>query len=131
MRSPRPWIPLLCVAGCLAVLAGGWALRTRAEGPPATTVTRWEYARLVFVEGQPTVLLEARRRATIQPPQNPLPATVDRQRPKADRYTAVSKTVHDNVAGSLNLVGAAGWEAVEVLQDAKTMIVLLKRPARK
>lgn len=132
MRTARRWIPLLCLAVGVALLAGSYAWPSQAADPKNTPAAEpWEYARMIFTEGQPAVLIEARRRATIQEPKNVLPTTVDRQPPVADRYTAVTKTVHDRVAGALNLAGAAGWEAVDVVLDATTMIVLLKRPARK
>jgi hypothetical protein len=132
MRHSRPTrliLPALLLAA--ALIAGAYVLRSHAAPAATESAPRWEYARLIVPTSGEATFVEAELTSTIVPPQNAPTRRTFHQRPQPTRYTANSRLVRDNLAGTLNYLGQQGWEAVEVIHDGKSMTVLMKRVSSK
>ncbi len=118
------------VLAAAVVAATLWALAGRAGAqqtrlPPV--IARWEYATAYIGEGKP-VVREQSQVTTLRPPSSSLSTGQSRRQDQAGVYTRqiVPERNHDVFA--LNLLGAAGWEAVSMSPRGEGFLVLLKRP---
>ena len=115
----------LAVAASVVWAIGG---RVAADGTPVPpVVARWEYATAYIGEGKPVIRRQLHV-TTFRPPSSSLSTGLTRRRDERGLYVEQIDPQRDHDLFALDVLGAAGWEAVSMTPSGKGHLVLLKRP---
>ncbi len=114
------------VVGILVTALGYFSVIAPASAQQRPGLNRWEYAQLLIAPDK-WVFIQRDSESNILPPRNPLSGNVVRGSRKGTQYATTVTFVRNNDVGTLNIVGADGWEAVSTTTVDKGLLVLLKR----